>query len=79
MEPFYGRDIHPDQQQEEIKKILSKYSQEPVSEELKKKIYNTLMQAKAVGKISIPFRVVMRKTPDHLHRDFIEVILDTKV
>lgn len=79
MEPFYGSEIHPDLQQKEINKILSKYIQEPVSKDLKKKIYDELTTAKASGKITIPFKVVMRKHPSDVHRDFIEVILDTKV
>lgn len=79
MEPFYGQEIDPDQQKKEIKKILSKHIHEPVSEELKKKIYNELIEAKESGKIAIPFKVVMRKSPDSVHRDIIEVILDTKV
>ena len=79
MDPFYGREIDPSQQKEEIKKILSKYIQEPVSDDLKRKIYNELIDAKARGKITIPFKVVMRKTPGNVHRDYIEVILDTKV
>ncbi|MCH9627023.1 MAG: hypothetical protein S4CHLAM2_06570 [Chlamydiales bacterium] len=79
MEPFYGKEIDPDQQQEEVRKILSKYALEPVSDALKKKIYADLSHAKHVGQITIPFKIVMRKDPSGVHRDFIEVILDTKV
>ncbi|MCC5832871.1 MAG: hypothetical protein JJU12_07510 [Chlamydiales bacterium] len=79
MEPFYGQEIDPELQKREIKKILSKYNREPVSEELKKQIYHDLVVAKEQGKILIPFKVVMRKSPDASRRDFIEVILDTKV
>ncbi len=79
VEPFYGRNIDPRQEKNEIEKILSRYSQEPVSEDLKKKIYDELTEARAQGKISIPFKVVIRKTPSNVHRDYIEVLLDTKV
>ncbi len=79
MDPFYGKEIDPDQQQKEVEKILSKYAQEPVSNDLKKKIYEALLHAKNTGRISIPFKIVMRKDPSGVHRDFIEVILDTKV
>lgn len=79
VEPFYGINIDPEKEKEKIQKILSKYVQEPVSDDLKEKIYKELLEAKAKGIILIPFKVVMRKHPTDLHRDFIEVILDTKV
>lgn len=79
MEPFYGQKIDPVHQQQVIKKILLKYRKEPPTEELKRKIYNELVEAKAQGKITIPFKVVMRKHSRDKQRDYIEVILDTKV
>ncbi len=69
--------IFCNQEQATIERILAKYRLEPVSEELKKTIYNDLVAAKADGKISIPFKVVMRKAD--AQRDYIEVVLDTKV
>ncbi len=79
MEPFYGCEIDPNDEQAKINKILSKYSLEPVSDDLRKKIYSELTRAKAEGIIKIPFKVIMRKHPTHAHRNFIEVVLDTKV
>lgn len=78
MEPFYGKEINCSEEQLRIQKILSKYRSQPVSEELKKTIYNELSGAKERGEISIPFKVVMRHSDSH-HRPYIEVILDTKV
>lgn len=79
MKPFYGKEIDPKTEQRTIQKILSKFCSEPVSEDLKKKIYEELTAAKHIGKISIPFKIVMRKFPDERRQDYIEIILDTKV
>lgn len=79
VEPFYGEIIDPEEEQEQIDKILFKYKSEPASEDLKKKIYNELAAAKAAGIISIPFKIVMRKASTPAQVDLIEVILDTKV
>ena len=79
MEAFYGKQIDPTTEQETIEKILSKYRKMPVTDELKKSIYNELCTAKASGVITIPFKIVMRKDPHRKGRDYIEVILDTKV
>jgi hypothetical protein len=78
MKAFYGKEIDPSREQEFIENILSKYRQMPVSEDLKKTIYFELSQAKERGDITIPFRVVMRKSNEY-HRAYIEIILDTKV
>jgi hypothetical protein len=79
MRAFYGKEIDPGVEQKIIEKILSKYRQSPVSEELKKTIYGELTAAKQRGDITIPFKVVMRKDASGKHREYIEVILDTKV
>lgn len=76
---FYGRRIDPDAEKKMIQKILSKYRSEPVTEALKQKIFDELTHAKHNGKISIPFKVVLRKSIPGMHRPYIEVILDTKV
>jgi predicted metal-dependent hydrolase len=79
MKAFYGKEIDPASEQELIEKILAKYRHLTVSEELKKNIHSELAAAKSRGEISIPFKVVMRKDSSGKHRDYIEVILDTKV
>lgn len=79
MKAFYGKEIDSDTEQQKIEKILSKYRHMPVSEELKKLIYDELSAAKQRGDILIPFKVVMRKDLSGKHRDCIEVILETKV
>lgn len=68
MKPF----IDP---QAEIEKVLSKYREEPVCLELKNKIYDEL----AALKLPVAAEVVLRKDPLGVHRDFVEVILETKV
>lgn len=77
--PFYGVEIHPDQEEAYIKKLLSKYQNEPVTEELRKKVWDELQQEKYLGKIKIPFKVVMRRDERKQYPDMIEVILDTKL
>lgn len=77
--PFYGEEIYRNRQQDYIKKILAKYKNEPVNDELKKKIWDELQMEKYYGRITIPFKVVMRKDVYRKYPDFVEVILDTKV
>ena len=77
--PFYGTDIYRDREEVYIEKLLSKYKKEPVSEELKEKIWNELMWEKHQGNIKIPFKVVIRRDAAKKYPDTIDVILDTKV
>lgn len=77
--PFYGYTIIPRNEKNKIEAILSKYKNEPVNDELKKKIWDDLQKAKFEGEITIPFKVVIRKDPQKKFFDFVEVILDTKV
>ena len=77
--PFYGQEIIRNDQQTYIKKILKKYQKELVNEELKKKIWEELQMEKYEGRITIPFKVTLRRDSTGLYPDFIEVILDTKV
>lgn len=77
--PFYDVDIYRGREQEYIQNLLKKYKKEPVTEELKQKIWDELQQEKYKGTLKIPFKVVMRKDPEHKYPDVIEVILDTKV
>lgn len=77
--PFYGYDIIRREQEEYIKKLLVKYKKEPVTEELKKKIWDELQMEKHLGKVTIPFKMTTRRDPYGKFPDYIEVILDTKV
>jgi hypothetical protein len=77
--PFYGYDIIRRSQQEYIQNLLKKYRGEPVSEELKKKIWDELQMEKHFGRVTIPFKVVLRHDSYGKFPDMIEVILDTKV
>lgn len=77
--PFYGYTIIPRNEKEIIENLLSKYRNEPVNDELKKKIWDDLQRAKYEGKITIPFKVVIRKDPQKKFFDYVEIILDTKV
>lgn len=76
---FYDEPIFRDQQQTFINKLLKKYKKEPATEELRQKIYDELAAEKTKGTLKIPFKVVLRKDPNRLYPDLIEVILDTKV
>lgn len=77
--PFYGTHIFRDDEQEYIQKILRKYRKEPVTDELKAKIWDELQMEKHLGHIKIPFKVAMRRDATKKFPDYIEIILDTKV
>lgn len=77
--PFYDKEIFADREQEYIEELLKKYKNEPVSEDLKKKIWDDLQREKYLGKVSIPFKVVMRRDSSGKFPQYIEVILDTRL
>jgi len=77
--PFYGYDIIRRSQQEYIQGLLKKYRGEPVSEELKKKIWDELQMEKHLGRVTIPFKLALRRDSYGKFPDYIEVILDSKV
>ncbi|MEI8366213.1 MAG: hypothetical protein WCF65_07320 [Parachlamydiaceae bacterium] len=77
--PFYGRVIIRRQEEEYIKNLMKKYQHEPVSDELKKKVWDELQMEKHLGKITIPFKLGVRRDPYGKFPDIIEIILDTKV
>lgn len=76
---FYGHPIYRNLEEEYIQDLLKKYANEPVTDDLKKKIWDELQNAKYEGKVTIPFKIVMRRDPSRKYPDYIEVILDTKV
>lgn len=77
--PFYGIEIIRGKEQDHIRGLLKKYQNEPVSEELKAKIWDELQMEKYKGNITIPFKIVMRRDASKKYPDYIEIILDTKV
>lgn len=77
--PFYDKIIFRGQEQSYINKLLEKYRNEPVTEELKKKIWDELQMEKHLGRITIPFKIVLRKDSYGKYPSYIEVILDSKV
>lgn len=77
--PFYGYEIIRRREQEHIQTILSKYQKEPVTDELKKKVWDDLQREKYLETITIPFKLGVRRDPYGRFPDVIEVILDTKV
>lgn len=78
-EPFYGTEIIRHKEQEYIQKLLKKYKDLPANEALKEKIWDELQMEKHLGRIKIPFKVVLRKDSTRKFPDYVEVILDTKV
>lgn len=76
---FYDKPILRDLEQDFIKKVLEKYQNEPVTDELMKKIWDELQMEKNKGALTIPFLLAMRKDPSGKYPEYIEVILDTKV
>lgn len=77
--PFYGQVIIRRKEEEYIKNLLKKYQKEPVSDGLKKKVWDELQMEKFLGRVTIPFKMAMRRDPQGKFPDLIEVILDTKV
>ena len=78
-QPFYGKNIYRDGEQAYIKKILEKYMSQPATEGLRQKVYEELMEEKHLGRVTIPFRVVMQRDPMNLGPPYLEIVLDTKV
>jgi len=76
---FYEKAILEDREAEYVNKILNKYRHETADEELKKKIWDDLQHEKAEGRLSIPFKVVLRRDEYGLYPPRVEVILDTKL
>jgi hypothetical protein len=76
---FYGYPIIRNREHEYIKSLLQKYQKEPVTEELKQKVWDELQMEKHYGRITIPFKMAVRKDPEGKFPDSIEIILDTKV
>lgn len=77
--PFYGKWIYRDQEAIHIQNLMKKYQDLPVTEELKKKVYEELSREKFLGHITIPFRLVLRRDVYGKYPERLEVILDTKV
>jgi hypothetical protein len=77
--PFYGYEIIRREQKEYIESLLKKYQNEPVTEELKKKIWDELQMEKYYGRVTIPFKVTTRLDSSGKFPNHIEVILDSKV
>lgn len=77
--PYYGKWIIPDDEQGRIQKLMEPYQNRPVTEELRKEVYEVLSTAKARGEISIPFRIVLQKDAYGRQPDCLKVILDTKL
>ena len=77
--PFYGIDIIRGKEQAYIQELLKEFKHEKVTEDLKAKIWDKLQMEKYHGRLTIPFKVVMRKDQFKQYPDYIEVILDTKV
>lgn len=77
--PFYGIEIIRRKEQAYIKELLKKYQNQPVSDELKKQVWDELQMGKYEGRITIPFKLAVRKDPYGKFPDQIEIILDTKV
>ena len=78
-EPFYGKIINRQEEEDYIRNIVESYTGETVDEKLKKKVYQKLAMEKHYGRIHIPFKVEIVKDPYHRYPDHLEVILETKV
>lgn len=77
--PFYGKDIIRGDEQAYIKKLVQKYHNDPVNDELKQKVWEELMEEKNQGRITIPFKLSLRRDATGKFPPYLEIILDTKV
>jgi hypothetical protein len=77
--PFYGMHIIKRTQKEYIEKLMEKYKNDSVNDELKKKVWDELQMEKYHGRITIPFKIAVRLDPTGKFPDYIEIILDTKL
>jgi hypothetical protein len=77
--PFYGIEIIRRKESDYINNLLKKYKDCVVSDDLQMRIWDELQAEKYAGRVTIPFKVVMRKDVYRKYPDTIEVILDTKV
>lgn len=77
--PFYGVHIIRREEKAHIQNLLEKYRGELVDEDLQRKIWDELQMEKYKGRITIPFKVIMRRDASKKFPDFIEIILDSKV
>ena len=77
--PFYGHHIIRRKEENYIKSLMKKYQGERVDEELKKKVWDELQMEKYLGRVTIPFKIAIRKDPYGKFPDLLEVVLDTKV
>jgi len=66
-------------QQEFLNRLLIKYKGQVANAALKAKISDELALEKHLGRLTIPYKIVLRLDPTKLFSDSIEVILDTKV
>jgi hypothetical protein len=76
---FYDKEIVRQKQHEYIQALLEKYKNDPVTDELKQKIYDELCEERFKGNISIPFQIIVKRDNSGIHHDYIEVLLDTRV
>jgi hypothetical protein len=60
---FYDQLIIRRSQEDYIRQLMKKYQNEPVSDELRKKVWDELQMEKHRGKITIPFKIAVRMDP----------------
>lgn len=77
--PFYGHVIIRRKEEEYIKFLMQKYQDLPVDESLKQKVWEELQMEKHLGRVTMPFKLAIRKDPYGKFPNLLEVILDTKV
>lgn len=76
---FYGKTIIRRREQAVIQEVLKKYSAHIADENLKNIIHEELSDLKAKGVISIPFKVHLVKAPNKNFKNYVQILLDTKV
>ncbi len=78
-EHFYGKPIHPDDEQEKINALLNDFKNEAIDEKLLQKVHAKLMEERHLGNITIPFTIEIKKGSSGSKPDYLEIQLETKV
>lgn len=76
---FYDKPIFRHREQTYIESLLAPLAHEAADDALKKKIWDMLQNEKALGRLSIPFKVTLRRDAYGKFPPYIEIILDTKL
>jgi chorismate mutase len=77
--PFYDEEIIRRREQQYIQKLLKPFKDRHADDQLKKEVWDLLVREKHLGRIKMPFKVILKQDSTGKFPDRVEVLLDTKV